>query len=86
MLCTRSPDNKRACHYCNVLEKKTAKIFAGHGDENGREVEIKVDVLFCHKRNCYIYPPSVGVKGNAYDMGDIENIEMPHKCELREFY
>lgn len=82
--CKKRPDYLRPCHSCRVLQKKNETIWSGVGDEYGNEFERTVSVLFCRKRDCFIYPPSVAAKGNAFDMGDKENIEMPKECELYE--
>lgn len=82
--CKKHPDYLRPCHSCKILKKQRETIFAGYGDMFGNEVEISVDVLFCAKKDCFIYPPSVAAKGNAFEMGHKENIEMPKECELFE--
>jgi len=79
--CKKRPDYIRPCHNCAVLKKKDEVIFAGYGDEYGNEVEIVVNVLFCKVKDCFIYPPSVACKGNAFEMGEKLNIEMPKECK-----
>lgn len=79
--CKKRPDYLRPCHNCIVLEKKKETIWAGYGDLQGNEVERVVNVLFCSKKDCFIHPPSVASKGNAFEMGEKLNIEMPKKCE-----
>jgi len=69
-------------HSCKKLKKQKETIWAGYGDMNGYEEERVVEVLFCKKRDCFIYPPSVAAKGNAFDMGDKCNEEMPKQCEF----
>jgi hypothetical protein len=78
--CKKRPDYFRPCHNCQVLGKVRATIWAGYGDEYGNECTRNVDVLYCEKRDCFIYPPSVAVKGNAFKMDKL-NIEMPKECE-----
>ena len=80
--CKKRPDYLRPCHSCKILKKQRAHIWAGYGDWHGVEVERMVEVLFCEKRDCFIYPPSVAAKGNAFDMGDKLNEEMPKQCDL----
>lgn len=80
--CFKRPDYMRPCHTCGILKKKKETIWAGYGDEWGNEAERVVEVLFCEKRDCFIYPPSVAAKGNAFDMGDKSNNEMPKECEF----
>jgi len=84
LMCTKNPENVRPCHGCNNVKKVTETIWSDVGDEYGREMERTVSVLFCNKRDCFIYPPSVAVKGNAFDMGNKCNEEMPKECELFE--
>lgn len=79
--CKKRPDYLRPCHSCQILKKVNEKIFAGYGDQYGNEAEITVSVLFCKKLDCFIYPPSVAAKGNAFEMGMKLNIEMPKECE-----
>jgi hypothetical protein len=79
--CKKRPDYLRPCHNCQVLKKVKETIWAGYGDEYGNECERDVDVLFCEKRDCFIYPPSVAAKGNAFEMAKL-NIEMPKECEF----
>lgn len=78
--CKLRPDYRRPCHSCDILTKVTETIWAGYGDPYGNECERDVDVLFCEKIDCFIYPPSVSAKGNAFDMGMKSNIEMPKTC------
>jgi hypothetical protein len=80
--CKERPDYMRPCHTCKNVQKKRETILAGYGDMHGREVERTVDVLFCSKLDCFIHPPSVAAKGNAFDMGDKDNIEMPRICDF----
>jgi len=80
--CKKRPDYLRPCHSCKVLKMVKETIMAGYGDMNGDEAERIVEVLFCHKRDCFIHPPSVAAKGNAFEMGDKANEEMPKQCEF----
>jgi hypothetical protein len=80
--CKKSPDYLRPCHSCKILKKQRETIWAGYGDIYGNELERVVEVLFCEKLDCFIHPPSVAAKGNAFDMGGKENIEMPKECEF----
>lgn len=82
--CKKRPDYLRPCHNCKILKKQDETIWSGVGDMFGNEMEMNVNVLFCEKLDCFIYPPSVAAKGNAFEMGNKENIEMPKECELFE--
>jgi hypothetical protein len=83
-VCFKSPDFLRPCHSCVNLEKRTTTVFSGRSDENGNEYEMTVNLMFCKKRDCFIHPHKVAVKGNAFETGDKENIEMPKECEFYE--
>ena len=84
LICYKNPSYIRACHSCVILDKVDAIRWSGYTDEFGNECEEKVSVLYCHKRDTYIYPPSVTAKGNAFDLGDKTNIEMPKICEFHK--
>ena len=83
--CKKRPDYIRPCHSCGVIEKVRETIWSGYGGQFGNETERIVDVLFCKKRDCFIYPPSVAAKGNWFEMEKL-NIEMPKECSLYEQY
>lgn len=84
LVCKKNPENIRACHSCSILRKQKTTVWAGYGDVNGDEAERVVEVLFCHKKDCFIYPPSVAIKANMFDMGDKANEEMPKECEFQK--
>lgn len=77
--CKKRPDYLRPCHNCKLLKK--VKATAWDIDEYGDEYGKVVDVLFCEKLDCFIYPPSVAAKGNAFEMERL-NVEMPKECEF----
>jgi len=77
--CKKRPDYLRPCHSCKVLKKVKETIASGYSDMNGHEGERVVEVLYCEKRVCFIHPPSVAAKGNAFDMGEISKEEMPEQ-------
>lgn len=79
--CTKRPDYLRPCHNCNILKKVKETISVGYGDIYGNKKKEVVKVLFCEKRDVFIYPPSVAAKGNAFEMAK-PNIEMPKECEF----
>lgn len=81
-VCTKNPTYLRPCHSCSILTKVNTAIWSGVGDFYGTETKRTVSVLFCKKLDCFIYPPTVAAKGNAFDMGNKENIEMPETCEF----
>ncbi len=77
-LCTKNPENKRACFGCSHLEKKQTTIY--HDSPLGGENEQQVHILFCNKKQIYLYPPRVQVKQNMYDLGNDSNEPMPKVC------
>jgi len=81
--CRKRPDYLRPCHDCSVLKKVNQSILTGGGNRWRGEDEVIVSVLFCEKRDCFIYPPSVTVKGNAFELDKL-NIEMPKECEFQK--
>jgi len=83
--CSYNPDNQRACFGCVYVEMKNETIGSGISNTlTGEEEEMNVQVLFCSKKQHYIYPPKAEHKGNAFDMGDYENLPMPKECELQK--
>lgn len=77
-LCTKNPENKRACFGCSHLEKKQTTIY--HDSPLGGEIVQQVHILFCNKKQMYVYPPRVQVKKNMYDLGNDLNEPMPKVC------
>jgi hypothetical protein len=82
-MCTRNPDNHRACHDCTVLKKVKETIYDGY-DVNGDEGEIEVGVLYCSKLDTFIHPPKVEIKGTAFEIGHKSNLPMPKECDKQE--
>ena len=80
--CTKNPNNKRACFGCNFLEKKSATLYAD--SPVGGDYEYKRDLLFCKKKQIFVYPPIVEHKNSAIDLGDEFNEPMPKECNLFE--
>ena len=77
VVCKKNPDNKRACFGCEFLEKKEKTLYEDH--PLGGEYEYKRDLLFCKKKEIYLYPPVVEHKGNWFELG-INNDPMPKEC------
>ena len=80
IVCSKNPNNQRACFGCNHLEKKNYTIY--DDDPRGGEIESNVEILFCPKINSFLYPPKVEHKGNAYELGDELNKPMPRTCKV----
>ena len=79
-MCKKNPENKRACFGCKFLEKKETTLYQDH--PMGGEYTYKRDLLFCNKKEIYVYPPIVEFKGNEIDLGDETNEPMPKDCQL----
>lgn len=83
-VCFKRPDHIRPCHSCINLEKRETEVSHcySHGDDWDRTRT--VELLYCKKKDCFIHPHRVAVKGNAFKTEEKENIEMPKDCELFE--
>ena len=82
LMCYKNPDNNRACYGCMFLVEKTEEVYSGVGNPYGEEGTINVKVLYCSKKDVFVYPPKVAVKRNMFDMGEKSNEEMPKECDL----
>jgi hypothetical protein len=76
--CYHNPKNKRPCLTCAHLTKKESTIYYDMYD--GSEQSRSVDLLFCEKKQLFLYPPSVERKQNMFDLGDDHNKPMPNEC------
>lgn len=74
--CKKRPDYLRPCHDCKILKKIDAGAYSPYYDATAN-----VKVLFCEAINSCVFPPSVSAKGNAFELPDYTNIEMPKECE-----
>lgn len=80
-ICNKNPENNRACIYCYYLEKRsTVVLVEGYFEPYEKEVE----VLYCTKKDIYLYPPRVEIKGNAFELDN--NHPMPKECELADYH
>lgn len=80
--CSRNPANRRDClQGCAHLTKRDTTIF--HDTYNGETEEV-LPLLYCKVKKCHVYPPITEHKGNAIELGDIDNIPMPKKCNQFE--
>lgn len=80
--CKRNPDNIRACHDCVHLYKKDYTLyFDNYSSEHEQESERKVNLLHCNEIDSFLYPVSVELKGNAFELGDELNQPMKKECE-----
>ena len=78
LMCFQNPDNRRDCHSCEFLEKKSVTISV---DYYGQESERSVDVFHCSKLSKFLYTPQNEVKKNYFDLGDHLNEPMPKVCD-----
>lgn len=74
LMCKKNPANQRACFGCSNLSMETTTMY-GYLDN-----EYDVKLLHCSVKDKFVYPPSVEIKGNALDIGDI-NEPMPKECK-----
>lgn len=75
--CSSNPENNRACFTCQFNEHRVEDLWC----EPIEDRSIKVNVSYCSKINCFIYPPITEFKNNAFEFGDIDNVPMRKECE-----
>lgn len=76
-MCFNNPENYRPCFNCRFLTKKTTEIFGSKYYVYGTGV---ASLLFCEKKQIFLYTPKNEINGNHYDVGDGCNIPMPKSC------
>lgn len=77
--CYKNPENFVQCFYgCRYLSKHEITLY--FDNPLGGELTRDVNCFFCEKKQTFLYPPIVKSKGNMFDFGDYENIEMPKSC------
>ena len=79
-LCKKNPDNLRPCFSCSFLRKKEAEIYVDY--PKCPDGKIKLNLLFCNKKEIYLHTPQNEIKGNNFDLGYTENNPMPKKCDF----
>ena len=77
LICFHNPENKRPCFECNFLSKKTTTIH--HDSPMGGDIEEKVTLFYCKKKEAYLYTPQNDIRRNWKDTGE-ESISMPIEC------
>lgn len=80
LLCVKNPDNKRACFGCKFLNKKETVVY--YDSPMGGELTRTLSLCHCSKKEVFVYPPRVEIKGNMVDLGYDSNEPMPVSCEL----
>ena len=83
LICTKNPENQRACYGCGHLTKIEVTIDAGQVYPDGSCRERDVDVLFCKKLNVMIHTPQNAIRGNQFEHAEYENVEMRKECSER---
>ena len=82
-ICTKNPENQRACYGCGHLTKRELTIEHGHMDPFGNWTEREVNLLFCQKLNVLIHTPQNVVRGNQIECSEYGSAEMPKECSER---
>lgn len=83
-MCFKNPANKRPCFECVHLIKKCTSVPCDYVDEHGEECERNLDLLYCSKKQTFLYTPKNEIKGNVFDLGEKGNEPMPKECDLTE--
>lgn len=84
LMCKMNPVNFRPCFECKFLINKyqTESVDSMYEDGRYKEDEITYKLLFCEKKEMFLYPPKVEIKGNSIELAYDENNPMPKECEL----
>lgn len=81
--CNNNPKNSRPCALCGYFSMKKTKVLR-HDAYDQQDEYYPVELFHCSKKESFLYPPSVGYKGNAFSqddiLGEVPNIEMPADC------
>lgn len=76
-ICSKNPENFRPCFNCIYLDKNETTITF---DSYLGGVETKRNLLYCNKKEIFLYTPKNEAKGNQYELED-GNYPMPKECE-----
>lgn len=79
--CSKNPENQRACFGCKHLNRETASVW--FDNPQGDDYFANRSLLYCNKKQHFVYPPIVEHKQNQYEL-DEANEPMPKECEFRE--
>lgn len=79
-LCFKNPINERPCFDCPNLVSVEYTLYDDH--PNLGEVKRDVIIFQCSETKNYLHTPQNAIKGNAYELGDHENLPMPVKCDI----
>jgi hypothetical protein len=82
-ICTKNPENQRACYGCGHLIKRAVTVDAGWVHPFGGDGERTVSVLFCQKLNVMIHTPQNAIRGNQFEHAEYKNVEMLKECSER---
>ncbi|WP_372934957.1 hypothetical protein [Mariniphaga sediminis] len=87
-MCPKNPYNQRACFGCSHLIKKDAKVWIGIDNYySGEPYYEQRTLLYCQKKQTFLYPPKAENKGNYFTEfynEENENNPMPKECEFRK--
>ena len=70
--CNRNPENFRPCFGCLFLTKKETLI--GGYYYNGDEWEREVSLLFCEKKQTFLYTPQNKIKGGENKISNLQTL------------
>lgn len=84
-MCSKNPDNDRACFDCVHMTKKDVEIYRQYNDEGG-EFKEKLKLCYCPKIESFLHPPKVEHKNNKFELVDKSNQPMPRKCKYQQTY
>ena len=85
-ICFYNPENKRACIDCFYIEKKEVEVAEtiNGGYQNIIKSKRTMNLFFCEKKQIFLHPPKVEIKGNAkgivIDNEIVANEPMPKVC------
>jgi len=84
-ICTKNPDNWRACHECyNVTKKKVSTLDKHYGSDK------TFYFLYCKEKEIFIHPPKVEKLGNNNNFNSdgtrFESVVMPKECDRQKFF
>lgn len=83
LVCSKNPINDRPCFHCQHLDKKEITIYREY--YGNREWKRTLSLLYCLKKECFLYTPKNEIKENQFDLGDEENNPMPKECEFYKY-
>lgn len=87
ILCKKNPENSRPCFECEYLSKLECYV-VDHTPWGG-ENNIEMELLYCNKKDHFLYTPQNETKQNYFDVlylkmnnEESSNEPMPKECEF----